>query len=534
MTRDELASALQFQAAELIPIPLDDAVLDFAILGPASPGDGGEPRMQVLLAAVQEATVLRLVAAVEAGGLQVARGRPRSARAHPSARAPGARSRAGRRRRRRRRRRRGRRRARRAAPGAEGIVSFGGGVTAIAVHEDRRPAVRARARHRWPRAHRRDRDRPRPAARDRRGVEAPARRRPGRHDELVARARTSIERPLSVLLDEVRSSIDYYRNQPGSSPLLRIVATGGAAQLPGLHRAPVGARRRAGRARPSMRELVALGDIGFADEELPRLDPYLPAAVGLALGGAGVGTVIDLLPRTRRNAVTKRRPQISTEGDRGRRRVRRCCSAASRSWRTRASRARSRSAPRSRPQVAARAASSSTALQPILDRREPDQRRSQANLQTLLATDVAWQTMIDRITREPPGRRLAHVVHGSGHAARARSRPAAPAPTSADGTSSSSSSSSSDDDDHDRCRRRRRRRRSAGTITFQGIGEGLPDARGVDRRDGQGPADRGRLRHHRAEGRRRRTTASAAAASRSPRPRCRHAGRAEQPSETSS
>ena len=71
MSRDELASVLQFQAAELIPIPLEDAVLDFAILGPASPGDSGEPRMHVLLAAVQEATVLRLVAAVEAGGLQV-------------------------------------------------------------------------------------------------------------------------------------------------------------------------------------------------------------------------------------------------------------------------------------------------------------------------------------------------------------------------------------------------------------------------------------------------------------------------------
>src|SRR5262249_37766598 len=72
MTREELSSALQFQAAGLIPIPPDDAGLDFAIPGPASPGDGGERRMQVLLAAVQEATVHRLVAAVEAGGLQVA------------------------------------------------------------------------------------------------------------------------------------------------------------------------------------------------------------------------------------------------------------------------------------------------------------------------------------------------------------------------------------------------------------------------------------------------------------------------------
>src|SRR4051794_26410716 len=73
MTRDELASALQFQAADLIPIPLEEAVLDFTILGktPGS-GDGGEPTMQVLLAAAYDATVSRLVNAVEAGGLQVA------------------------------------------------------------------------------------------------------------------------------------------------------------------------------------------------------------------------------------------------------------------------------------------------------------------------------------------------------------------------------------------------------------------------------------------------------------------------------
>src|SRR4029077_10494600 len=130
------------------------------------------------------------------------------------------------------------------------------------------------------------------------------------HDELVTRARASIERPLSVLLDEVRSSIDYYRNQPGSSPLLRIVVTGGGAQLPGLSErlsALVGVPVE--QARP--RELVALGDIGFSEEELPRLDPYLPAAVGLALGGAGVGTVINLLPRARRATVTSRRPKIS-------------------------------------------------------------------------------------------------------------------------------------------------------------------------------------------------------------------------------
>ena len=129
-----------------------------------------------------------------------------------------------------------------------------------------------------------------------------------------------------MLLDEVRSSIDYYRNQPGSSPLVRIVATGGAAQLPGLTdrlSALVGVPVEA--ARP--RELVALGDIGFSEEELPRLDPYLPAAVGLALGGAGVGTVIDLLPRARRAdghvAPSEDRAEDRRDRCRGRRAARR-------------------------------------------------------------------------------------------------------------------------------------------------------------------------------------------------------------------
>ena len=228
MSREELGSALQFQAAELIPIPLDDAVLDFAILGPASPGDGGEPRMHVLLAAVQEATVARLVAAVEAGGLQVAAVdlvplaliRP-LARAVPdlalvgagAAGDPGV-----------------------ALPeghvGAEGIVSFGGGVTAIAVHEGGVPRfvrVLGTGGRELTDAIASELDLPPETA------EALKRQLGGEgHDELVTRARASIERPLSVLLDEVRSSIDYYRNQSGSSPLLRIVVTGGGAQLPGL------------------------------------------------------------------------------------------------------------------------------------------------------------------------------------------------------------------------------------------------------------------------------------------------------------
>src|SRR4029079_2680290 len=187
--------------------------------------------------------------------------------------------------------------------GADGIGSFGGGVTAIAVHEGGVPRfvrVLGTGGRELTDAIASELDLPpEPADSLKRKLGGEG------HDELVTRARASIERPLSVLLDEVRSSIDYYRNQSGSSPLLRIVVTGGGAQLPGLSErlsALVGVPVE--QARP--RELIALGDIGFSDEELPRLDPYLPAAVGLALGGAGVGTVITLLPRPRAKRVARR------------------------------------------------------------------------------------------------------------------------------------------------------------------------------------------------------------------------------------
>ena len=379
MSREELGSALQFQAAELIPIPLDDAVLDFAILGPASPGDGGEPRMHVLLAAVQEATVSRLVAAVEAGGLKSprstscrSRSSDRSPARFPISRSsapvrPATRRRAG--------RRCGRCRRHR--------------VVRWRCHRDRgarrrRSPFRARARYRRTRADRRDRVGARPPARDRRGVEASTRRRRSRRARDPCRA--SIERPLSVLLDEVRSSIDYYRNQPGSSPLLRIVVTGGGAQLPGLSErlsALVGVPVE--QARP--RELIALGDIGFSEEELPRLDPYLPAAVGLALGGAGVGTVINLQPRARQSAMSKRRPKIASPC--GRRPQPRCAVLlGGLTYMSQQSVSHAKSQRTAVQEQASKLRSQLAALAPVIGRPEPDQ-PLQGNFKTLLSRPMS-------------------------------------------------------------------------------------------------------------------------------------------------
>jgi type IV pilus assembly protein PilM len=293
MTRDELMSALQFQAGDLIPIPIEDAVLDFAILGKSAASEtGAEPTMQVLLVAAYEATIVKLVSAIEAGGLEVGgvdliplaltRALARPVGALVVAGAGGGVE---------------------EAPGAEGIVSFGGGVTAIAVHEGGIPQfvrVLGNGGRELTDAIATDLGVPPETAEALKRALA----NPGA-DEMVARARTSIDRPLSVLLDEVRSSIDYYRNQPGSAPLRRVVVTGGSAQLPGLPErlaALVGVP-----VEPAyMHDLLRIGDIGFAPEELPRLEPYLPAPVGLALGGANLGTVIDLRPKHRKSSTKSR------------------------------------------------------------------------------------------------------------------------------------------------------------------------------------------------------------------------------------
>jgi hypothetical protein len=121
------------------------------------------------------------------------------------------------------------------------------------------------------------RDRVRSTCRGNRGgAEAAARRRaPAAARGSSLRARRSIERPLPVLLDEVRSSIDYYRNQSDSSPLADR-RTGGAARLPG---SPTACRRWSAcpsRARP---RAVALGDISSPTKSCPARPP-LPAQSG--------------------------------------------------------------------------------------------------------------------------------------------------------------------------------------------------------------------------------------------------------------
>ncbi len=282
MSDDELAGALRFQAQELIPIPMEEAVFDFQVLETLAPVDESEGAgtSRVLLAAAHRDAVQRVVDAVRGAGLKVG-----AVDVSPLAL------------------------VRSLAdtdltdePGAEAIVSIGGGTTVIVVHEEGLPrfvrilGVGGRA---LTESIARELDLPFDAAESvkRQGELAP--------NDLDARARTAMERPLRDLLDEIRGSIDYYRTQSGAAPLRRVLVTGGTSRLAGL-------TERLGRllgvateeARP--RDRIAVGDIGFAPEELPSLDPYLPAPIGLALGGLGPMRRIDLTTVERRDAVDRR------------------------------------------------------------------------------------------------------------------------------------------------------------------------------------------------------------------------------------
>jgi type IV pilus assembly protein PilM len=64
----ELTAAVRFEAQNLIPMPLDQAVLDFQVLGPVETEEG--PRTRVILIAARRDMVERLVSATRRAGLR--------------------------------------------------------------------------------------------------------------------------------------------------------------------------------------------------------------------------------------------------------------------------------------------------------------------------------------------------------------------------------------------------------------------------------------------------------------------------------
>jgi type IV pilus assembly protein PilM len=94
-----------------------------------------------------------------------------------------------------------------------------------------------------------------------------------------------IEAAASAFLEEVRGSLDYYRSQPNSVPIQRIVLSGGGARLTGLAQRLAAATRlpvQPGSALAALR----VGKTGLSPDQLAYVEPQITVPVGLALGAA--------------------------------------------------------------------------------------------------------------------------------------------------------------------------------------------------------------------------------------------------------
>ncbi|TML92360.1 MAG: type IV pilus assembly protein PilM [Actinobacteria bacterium] len=277
MAEEDLRSALRYQVQELIPIPVDEAILDFQIVEQFV-GPEQEPMMRILLVAAQSDMVRSLLAAIDGAGLSASLVDVipfALIRALASTELSFGET----------------------GPANEAIVCVGGGVTNVVVHERGVPRfVRmlitggneiteaiASELHIDP-----------DTAEDlKRRADA------GSADELEARAGRITTDRLSPFVEEVRGSIDYYRAQAADGgEISRVLLTGGGSQVPGL----------ADRLRQVLHVPVEIGHpllgvrvgrVGIPEDRLIDSEPLLTVPIGLALAGhptEGAARRMSLLP----------------------------------------------------------------------------------------------------------------------------------------------------------------------------------------------------------------------------------------------
>ena len=261
---DELRKSLQFQVADFVPMPLDQAILDFHPIEEVTNEQGGR-MLRVLLVAAHKDMVWGAVKAVQKAGLEpvsvdltsFAVLRSLTAGAELGLAAP-----------------------------AEALVDVGASVTNIVVHqggiprfvrvllmggEDVTEAVAERLGVPVDQAE---------AVKQQMGMPS----QPGMPlaDHPAARV---IETSGSAFVEEVRGSLDYYLASPGASPLRRVVLSGGGSQLRGLAERLAAATRLPVDLGSPMQSL-RIGKTGLSPEQLQFVQPLVTVPVGLALGAA--------------------------------------------------------------------------------------------------------------------------------------------------------------------------------------------------------------------------------------------------------
>ncbi len=256
MPADDLKSSLKYQVADLVPMPIDEAVLDFVALEEVLVDNARSIRG--LLVAASQDMVLGAIRAAQKAGLRAS-----TVDLTPFAvlRAAGTIDSAG-------------------MSGPEAVVDVGSRVTNIVVHEGGVP--------KFVRILLLGGDDITGALVERLGVTMADAEQLKRDPALLASpqsadARRIVDAALTEFVDEVRGSVDYYLATSGSRPLARLVLSGGGSLSDGL------AQRLATAVRTQVEYGRAFGQLtigktGLGPEQVRFVEPLAAVPVGLAMG----------------------------------------------------------------------------------------------------------------------------------------------------------------------------------------------------------------------------------------------------------
>ncbi|MBA2624041.1 MAG: type IV pilus assembly protein PilM [Acidimicrobiia bacterium] len=273
----DIRSSLQYQVQDLIPIPLEEAVLDYQVLERTA-GPDDSPLLRLLLVAAHRDMLRSLLAALEGAGLASERIDliPFALiRALHDATALGLED---------------------DRLATEAIVGVGAGVTNVVVHERGLPRfVRTlpNGGNALVEALAADLSMDLDSAEGlKRSLHSPLAG--GQEDRAVA----VVTSALDPLVADVVGTLEFYGNAAGTAPLERVILTGGGARLPELApRIESSLGVDVVTADPLLG--VTLGDTGFPEQVLRAEADLLTVALGLALGAEplpGQTRRITLLP----------------------------------------------------------------------------------------------------------------------------------------------------------------------------------------------------------------------------------------------
>jgi type IV pilus assembly protein PilM len=254
----ELRQSLPFQVGELIPIPMEDAVLDFDVLEEFDQDEGRMVRL--LVVAAQREMVDTLVQTAVSAKL-----RPIGVDLVPFAlvRAVGTSDGLG---------------LEEADAGGEAVVDVGADVTNICVHERgvaKFVRILPSGGHDVTSAIASSLGLPEEQA------EALKRGTPGEGGPPPESARQILDSRASVLVDEIRSSFDFYQAQSPGARVSRVLVTGGSSKLPGL--LELIAERVRAQVEPGHAFTKVRPQLAMDEETMAEAEPLLAVAVGLAL-----------------------------------------------------------------------------------------------------------------------------------------------------------------------------------------------------------------------------------------------------------